>query len=336
MELIPDDSGYDYNEGTVSDSSCQWDCVILVVVNVIICVLGLSGNGLVIWIAGFKMKKTVNTAWYLSLAISDFLYCIFLPLNTAYLATNNWIFGVSMCKFTSFVLFLNMFSSIFLLVIISIDRCISVVFPVWAQNKRTVKKASIVIILAWIISIALSSPSAIFRDTTLQGQSIKCYNNYEPPSSHLAVVFSRFAFGFVVPFLIIITCYSVIIWRVRNNQMTKSSKPLKVMSALIGAFFICWLPYHIVVLMETNEEHQQSEIFQICIKVFPVLASANSILNPLLYAFMGRDFKHKCFRFALSKIENALGEETQKKEEINCTRMTHNSGVSQDSSRLAL
>uniref|UniRef100_A0A3B3QJ03 Chemerin chemokine-like receptor 1 n=1 Tax=Paramormyrops kingsleyae TaxID=1676925 RepID=A0A3B3QJ03_9TELE len=306
MALIPNDSGYDYNEDTDSGNSCQWDCVILVVVNIIICVLGLSGNGLVIWIAGLKMKKTVNTTWYLSLAISDFLYCIFLPVNTAYLATNNWIFGLSMCKFTSFVMFLNMFSSISLLVIISIDRCVSVVFPVWAQNKRTVKKASLVIILVWIISIALSSPSAIFRKTIQYGESIKCYNNYELHSNHLAVVLSRFVCGFLLPFLIIISCYSVIICKLRSSRMTKSSKPFKVMSALIGAFFICWLPYHIVLLMETNEDNQQSEIFQICTKVFPVLANANSVLNPLLYAFMGRDFKHKCWRFAVSKIENAL------------------------------
>ncbi|XP_023660172.2 chemerin-like receptor 1 [Paramormyrops kingsleyae] len=306
---------YEYND-TASivlktggqDDSWIWDRVVLVVVNFVIFVVGVCGNSVVIWIIGLKMKKTVNLTWYLSLAISDFLFCLFLPINAAYIFTENWIFGLSMCKFTSFVMFLNMFSSIFLLVIISIDRCVSVVFPVWAQNKRTVKKASIVIILAWTVSIALSFPSTVFRNISLEGNKTKCHNNYEPPSSHLAVVLSRFVCGFVVPFLIIISCYSVIICRISSNRVTKSSKPFKVMTALIGAFFICWLPYHIVVLMELTPKYKES--LGTYTKVFVTLASINSILNPFLYAFMGEDFKNKFWRSLLRKIENALGEET--------------------------
>ncbi|XP_072565148.1 chemerin-like receptor 1 [Paramormyrops kingsleyae] len=300
---------YEYND-TASivpktggqDDSWTWDRVVLVVVNLVIFVVGVCGNGIVIWIS-LKMKKTVNLTWYLSLAISDFLFCLFLPINAAYIFTENWIFGLSMCKLIPFVMFLNMFSSIFLLVIISIDRCVSVVFPVWAQNKRTVKKASIVIILAWTVSIALSFHSTVFWNISLDGNKTKCHNDYEPPSSHLAVDLIQFVCGFVVPFLIIISCYSVI-WRVRNNQM-KSSKPFKVMTALISAFFICWLPYHIVVLMEINPKHQES--LGIYTKVFVTLAHANSIVNPFLYVFMG---ENKFWYSLLSKIENALGKET--------------------------
>ncbi|MFT7808454.1 chemokine-like receptor 1 isoform X1, partial [Arapaima gigas] len=124
-------------------------CTCAVVLVAVICLLGVVGNGIVIWIAGLKMKKTVNIVWYLSLAISDFTFCVSLPITAVYMATREWIFGVFMCKFTSFIMFLNMFSSIFLLVVISVDRCVSVVMPVWAQNHRTVKKASVVVTLAW-------------------------------------------------------------------------------------------------------------------------------------------------------------------------------------------
>ncbi|KAI4877771.1 hypothetical protein NFI96_032660, partial [Prochilodus magdalenae] len=46
-----------------------------------------------------------------------------------------WIFGSFMSKFISFFFFLNMYSSV-LLFVISVDRCVVVMFPVWAQNKR--------------------------------------------------------------------------------------------------------------------------------------------------------------------------------------------------------
>ncbi|XP_044052222.1 chemokine-like receptor 1 [Siniperca chuatsi] len=293
-------------------SSCLNEalCVCLLVVSVVIFLLGFFGNALVIWISGFKMKKTVNTTWYLSLAISDFVFCTFLPFNITNTAMEEWIFGAFMCKFVSSVMFLNMFSSVFLLVVISVDRCVSVVFPVWAQNHRTVKKASIVVLLAWLLAIALSFPSVIFRDVgTHLGRTI-CFNNYTfNQHSHKIVAVSRFLAGFFVPFTTIIICYAIIILRLRTNRMTKSTKPLKVMTALVAAFFICWLPYHVFILLELDHQNYHHNILRIGLTVGTSLAAANSFLNPVLYVFMGNDFKQKFRSSVLSKMENAMADE---------------------------
>ncbi|XP_039474953.1 chemokine-like receptor 1 [Oreochromis aureus] len=98
-------------------------------------VLGVLGNGVVIWVTGFKMKKTVNTVWYLNLAVADFIFTAFLPLSVTYLASGfHWPFGKFMCKLNTTISSLNMFASVYILVVISVDRCVSVVWPVWAQN----------------------------------------------------------------------------------------------------------------------------------------------------------------------------------------------------------
>ncbi|XP_030647293.1 chemokine-like receptor 1 [Chanos chanos] len=284
-------------------------CAILVLVNVIIFVLGVCGNGLVIWIAGFKMKRTVNTTWYLSLAVSDFIFCLSLPLNIYYMATTHWVFGLFMCKFTSFILFLNMFSSILLLVVISVDRCVSVMFPVWAQNHRGLRLASGIVVLAWIISAAFSFPSIVFRDLLTHIGQTRCYNNYKSREHyHELVAFSRFVFGFLLPFLIIISCYSIIIVKLRANQMARSSKPFRVMTALVATFFLCWIPYHTFVLMELNHKNH-SGFVQNGLQWGTVMATANSFLNPVLYVFMGNDFRQKFKNSIMSKIENAMGEE---------------------------
>lgn len=285
-------------------------CVSLIAVSVVIFLLGLCGNALVIWITGFKMKKSVNTTWYMSLAISDFVFCAFLPLSIAHMALEDWIFGHFMCKFASSLMFINMFSSIFLLVIISVDRCVSVMFPVWAQNQRTIQKASVVVVLAWLLAIGLSIPSMIFRDVRSHlGRNI-CFNNYSQyQDSHKTVAVSRFIAGFIVPFTIIIFCYSVIIVRLRNNKMTKSSKPFRVMTALIAAFFICWLPYHVFILLELKHQYYDHSILATGLKICTSLAAANSFLNPVLYVFMGNDFKQKFKSCLLSRMENAMGEE---------------------------
>ncbi|XP_026068495.1 chemokine-like receptor 1 [Carassius auratus] len=284
-------------------------CLLLLVINVIICLLGLGGNGVVIWIAGVGMKRSVNTTWYLSLAVSDFIFCACLPFNIAHGVTSDWIFGLFMCKFTSFVMFLNMFSSIFLLVIISMDRCIVVMFPVWAQNHRTIGKASVLIVLAWIVAAILSIPSIIYRDVQKHLGISQCINNYSSSKySHRFIALSRFVTGFFIPFILIIICYTVIILRLRATQMAKSNKPFKIMTALILTFFLCWLPYHTFVLIELNGTFHK-EVIILGMKIGTTFATANSFLNPVLYVFMGNDFRKKFRSSILSKIENAIGED---------------------------
>ncbi|KAM9446663.1 chemerin-like receptor 1 [Clarias gariepinus] len=283
-------------------------CVLLATLNVIIMVLGLTGNGLVIWIAGFKIKKTVNTVWYLSLAVSDFLFCVFLPLHIVYTVKNEWVFELFMCKFASFIMILNMFSSIFLLVIISVDRCVVVMFPVWAQNKRSIRRALVIVLLAWIMSALLSLPAAIFRDLEHYDSKQVCYYNYTLDEEHVAVVVCKFIFGFVIPLLIIMFCYFMIIRKLKSNHMARSNKPFRVMTALIVAFFISWLPYHIFNLLETDLKYES--VIPTGQRFGIALASTNSCMNPFLYAFMGKDFERKCYAL-LSKIESTFEEEAR-------------------------
>lgn len=309
-----EDSNLTVTEGTFSphEPLCLREplCLSLLVLSVIISLLGLCGNALVIWIAGFKMRKTVNTTWYLSLAVSDFVFCAFLPFSIATMAMEVWIFGRIMCKLVPSVLFLNMFSSIFLLVIISVDRLVLVVFPVWAQNHRTIRKASVMVFLAWLLAIALSLPSSIFRDVNSHLGRTSCINKYTLDQySHSIVAFSRLLAGFVVPFAIIIVCYSIIILKIRNNRMTKSSKPFRVMSALVAAFFLCWLPYHVFIVLELNQGNLNRNLLIVGLKVGTLTAASNSILNPMLYVFMGNDFRQKFKSSMLSKMENAMAEE---------------------------
>ncbi|XP_036455111.1 C3a anaphylatoxin chemotactic receptor-like [Colossoma macropomum] len=299
----------------MSSSCTDVNCIIYSVANVIIFVLGVAGNGLVIWIAGFKMKKSVIATWYLSLAVSDFIMCSTLPFGVVQKVTNEWIFGRFMCKFRYFIKLLNMYSSIFLLVIISVDRCVVVMFPVWARNKRTIRKAVVTVILTWIVSAALSSPAAIFRDIQ-DKQKTQCKRTGINEQSHFAIVYCRFIFGFVIPFLIIVICYVIIMRKLKFNQMATSKKPFKIMTLLIAAFLICWLPFHLYSLLRIR--YKEFNFVKILDLFGVILANANSCLNPILYAFMGRDFKRQCYA-VLSNIENAIEEEEEGQEGVQGT-----------------
>ncbi|XP_068430741.1 chemerin-like receptor 1 [Clinocottus analis] len=281
---------------------------VLVAVNIIILTIGLGGNSLVIWICGWKMKRTVITTWYISLAISDFLFCGFLPLEVFYMITSHWPFGLVLCKLTSSALFLNMYSRVFLLVLISADRCMIISFPVWSHNHRTVRRAFGVVVLMWVLSALLTLPSLIFRQTIVHGSVTQCYTSYRDDSRHKAVVLTRFICGFLIPFLIIVFCSLVLCVKLRGLTI-KSTKPYKVMVVLILTFFFCWVPYHIFVLLESDLKNHSLEVLQAGLKVGTTLAAANSLISPFLYAFIGNDFKQILKRSLTSRMEDAMAEE---------------------------
>ncbi|XP_044214662.1 chemokine-like receptor 1 [Thunnus albacares] len=298
-------------------------------------VLGVLGNGVVIWVTGFKMKKTVNTVWILNLAVADFLFTAFLPFSVTYTALDfHWPFGNFMCKLDNTVRFLNMFASVYILVVISVDRYVSVVWPVWAQNNRNVRKASCVSLGVWVLGLILSSPCFIFRDLWLSSHDkpIICYDNYafsddlnNPSVKQLqllrlkAMTITRFLLGFVVPFTVIVSCYAVIIHRLRRNRTraSHSSRPFKIIAAVIAAFFLCWAPFYIMTLIELwYQIDKSSRVLKLVITIGVPLATSlaylNSCLNPLLYVFMGRDFKDKVRKSILNVFETAFREEVSR------------------------
>nr|CAA05715.1 G-protein coupled chemoattractant-like receptor [Rattus norvegicus] len=302
--------------------------VFLVVIYSLVCFLGILGNGLVIVIATFKMKKTVNTVWFVNLAVADFLFNIFLPIHITYAAMDyHWVFGKAMCKISSFLLSHNMYTSVFLLTVISFDRCISVLLPVWSQNHRSVRLAYMTCVVVWVWLSSESPPSLVFGHVSTSHGKITCFNNFslaapEPfshsthprtdpvgYSRHVAVTVTRFLCGFLIPVFIITACYLTIVFKLQRNRQAKTKKPFKIIITIIITFFLCWCPYHTLYLLELHHTAVPASVFSLGLPLATAVAIANSCMNPILYVFMGHDFKK--FKVALfSRLVNALSEDT--------------------------
>ncbi|XP_013926817.1 PREDICTED: chemokine-like receptor 1 [Thamnophis sirtalis] len=295
-----------------------------IVVYGVACLLGVTGNGLVIWIAGFKMEKTVNVVWFLNLALADFVFTFFLPLSIAYTALGfHWPFGRFLCKLNSSLAFLNMFASVFLLTVISLDRCLLVVLPVWSRNHRTPRLAWAIALVTWGAALLISSPYFVFRDTALNARNAtSCYNNFALSSNytsqrsrdlwrkrHRAMILARFVFGFLLPFTVIAVCHAVVAFQLQRRRLAKSPKPLRIIAAVTASFFLCYSPYHVLSLLELSKMSGSPAVKRVLHLGVPLassLAFFNSCLNPLLYVFVGQ----KSFRRSVwGAFEGAFGEE---------------------------
>ncbi|XP_051535118.1 chemerin-like receptor 1 isoform X2 [Myxocyprinus asiaticus] len=297
---------------------------ITIFIHCIICVLGVVGNGLVIYVTGFRMKKTVNTIWFLNLAIADFIFTFFLIFNIIYECRNfDWPFGDFMCKLNSLVTVLNMFSSTFLLAAISLDRCLSTWVVVWARTKRTVLKVKIFCLLLWLVSVACSLPLVIFRETNFNAkeQKMKCLNKYpDGLQTYKRLVMFRFVVGFLLPFIIIFASYLAIGVRVQRLRNNNKLKPFRIILAVTLAFFFCWLPFYILIFIDvrireiisTNPPAELTRFKELLdsIRLFIFsLAYLNSCLNPILYVFMCEDFKKKLRQSLVMVFEHVFVEE---------------------------
>lgn len=311
--------------------------IISVVIYIISFVLGLIGNGTVIWVTAFKSKKTVNSIWLLNLAIADFVFVLFLPFYIDYILRDfHWDFGVVMCKLNSFVLVMNMYASVLFLTVLSIDRYVSLVHLNWCQKYRTLERAWVVCGCIWVLAAATSCPALIFRDTMRLHDKVVCFNNFHTDRHtaavrHIMTVVIRTTVGFLLPFTAI--CVTGILLTIKVNQSGGSvrvSSFSKTVSAVILAFFLCWAPFHIFSLMELSI-HSSLYLHNILKTGFPLATSLgffNSCINPLLYMLLGKKVRHILKRACLDITKSSLRELSQS---ISATEMESVPGVHQDS-----
>ncbi|XP_031209085.1 formyl peptide receptor-related sequence 1 [Mastomys coucha] len=291
--------------------------------------LGILGNGLVIWIAGFQMAHTVTTTYYLNLALADFSFTVKLPFLLISMAMKGkWPFGWFLCKLVYIVVDINLFGSVFLIAVIALDRCICVLHPVWAQNYRTVSLARKVVVGPWIFSLILTLPLLLFLTTVRDPRgNVHCTFSFvswgnsveERLNTAITMVTTRgiirFIVGFSMPMFFVAICYGLITTKVQRRALLNSSRALRVLKAVVASFFICWFPFQLVALLGTVwlKEMLFSGGYKILNKlVNPTssLAFFSSCLNPILYVFMGQDFRERLIHSLSSSLERALSEDS--------------------------
>lgn len=146
----------------------------------------------------------------------------------------------------------------------------------------------------------------------LDFDSVFSGNDYAMPFPLIAINITRAVFGFILPFGIMAVCYVLIAYRMSaSNYRKPQNKMLRTIILVIAAFFVCWAPYHIVGILSLvatpGTELKESLILWDHLSV--ALAYANSCINPLLYVFVGRDFRAKARQSLQGVLEGVFTEE---------------------------
>lgn len=305
-------SDFDYNnESNVTmDRNCpnvNLPMVYLVtqILYAIVCVVGLLGNTLVIYVVlRFSKMQTVTNMYILNLAIADECFLIGIPFLMTTMSLQFWTFGEYMCKAYMISTGINQFTSSIFLFIMSADRYIAVCHPITSPKMRTPFISRVVSGMAWSTSVLFMLP--IFMYTTVIHPNGKLSCNIVWPDNgvlHGQTAFTLYSFvlGFAIPLLLIFVFYCLVIKKLKTVGPKNKSKEkkrshrkvTKLVLTVITVYVMCWLPYWVyqVVLIYSPPNECASRVTITVVLIAGCFSYSNSAMNPILYAFLSDNFK---------------------------------------------
>ncbi|XP_069714868.1 B2 bradykinin receptor isoform X2 [Phaenicophaeus curvirostris] len=303
------------NSTICPDLNEWWEIVYYIVPKYIniICVIGMLGNVFVLF-TYLLHKGPLKTAeiYLTNLAAADLIFLTCLPFWAENIRNEfNWPFGNFLCRSTSASIRLNMYTSIYLLVAVSVDRYFTFVCTLNHREIRSKTMAKGICMLTWFFGILLSVPTFMFRTVKYfpLWNISACTLDFPAPSWVSAERLVYNIVGFVFPSTAIIFLnFSTIrslqknareqrALRTKSNKQQKDTKATRLIFTVVLIFLLCWTPYHFFVFLDIL---YQTELIKGCFweellnfgeQFGYTLATTNSCINPVIYVFVGKYFR---------------------------------------------
>ncbi|XP_027806727.2 B1 bradykinin receptor [Marmota flaviventris] len=276
-----------------------------------ICSLGLLGNLLVLSVLLLPRRRLSAAEIYLAnLAASDLVFVLGLPFWAENIWNEfHWPFGALLCRVVSGVIKANLFTSIFLVVAISQDRYQVLVHPMASRRRRRRRQAQATCALIWVVGGLLSTPTFLLRsvEAVPELNVSACVLLLPHQAWHVARMVELTVLGFLLPLAAIVFFNGHILASLRGREAVgrarcggpSDGKTTALILALVGAFLVCWAPYHLFAFLEflfrvgAVRGCSWEEPIDLGLQLANSLAFANSCLNPVIYVFVGRLFRTK-------------------------------------------
>lgn len=324
------DYDYDYDDERCNKTHViEFGAIFTPVSFSIVAFLSLFGNILVlIVLIRYENLKSLTNTFILNLAISDLFFTSGLPFWAEY-HIHGWTFGDAVCKTVNFIFYVGFYSSGILLIMMTAHRYVAVMNPLSDIVSTTGKYSIVASVIIWVLSFVAASPALIFTEVR---DSNYCTNR----NSFWTVwgIYQQNAI-FLLSSVVFLFCYSQIICKLlRPTAQRRKNKTLKLIFILMVVFFVGWVPYNVVLFLQSfsymPQPAAESKILvQNCesqnrldyaLNISRIFAFSHCCLNPVFYVFVGVKFKNH-----LKKMLKSLGHNN-----------SHNAGIRNRNSRLTI
>uniref|UniRef100_A0A8C0N8A6 G-protein coupled receptors family 1 profile domain-containing protein n=1 Tax=Canis lupus familiaris TaxID=9615 RepID=A0A8C0N8A6_CANLF len=274
--------------------------VTLFVLYLAIFVVGLLENVVVIGVSWRRAGRGLLSLYALHMAVADLGIVLSLPVWMLEVALDyTWLWGGFSCRFTHYFYFANMYSSIFFLLCLSVDRYVSLAAPGPQPQQQRLRRA--VCAGVWLLAAVLPLPEVAHMQL-LDGAEPVCLfmAPFEAYSAWaLAVALSTSVLGFLLPFPLMVLFNVLTACRLRRAGRPEGRRHCLLVCAYLGAFAACWLPYHATLLLLTlHGTHVSLHCYLVHLLYFfydiiDCFAMLHCVLNPLLYNFLSPRFREQ-------------------------------------------
>ncbi|NIG60962.1 c-C chemokine receptor type 1 [Pontoporia blainvillei] len=267
----------------------------------VVFVIGLIGNILVVLVLmQYKRLKSMTSIYLLNLAVSDLIFLVTLPFWIDYTLKDDWVFGDHMCKLLSGLYFMGLYSEIFFIILLTVDRYMAIVHAVFALRARTVTFGIVTSIVIWVLAVLASVPGLYFSKTQWESTHYTCSLHFPPESLRTWKQFQALKLnivGLVLPLLVMVVCYTGIIKILLRRPNEKKSRAVRLIFVIMIIFFLFWTPYNLTVFVSAFQDSlfthgcEQSRQLDLAIQVTEVIAYTHCCINPVIYVFVGERFR---------------------------------------------
>ncbi|XP_059381495.1 proteinase-activated receptor 1-like isoform X2 [Carassius carassius] len=301
---------------------------------IIIILISLPLNTLAFVAFTCRIREKKPAVIYMShLACVDLLFTLLLPLKIHYqLNASDWVFGEAVCRVLSAAYYCYMYCSILLMMCMSVDRLLAVVYPIASLTWRSTRKATCVCVLVWLLALAGTVPLLSITQTfKIKDVGITCHDVLYHTQVYAYLFSILSCLYFLLPLIITMVSYSTIIYvlTTKNDHLTtsysdKRRRAVIMAIAVLMEFALCFAPtngillYHCVRLA-TGGSSEEGKYYLIAV----CLGSASVFLDPLLYYYGSSQCRKQissliCWRKTKSSTTTSNANSQTKSSNLSC------------------
>ncbi|XP_075834136.1 free fatty acid receptor 3-like [Microtus pennsylvanicus] len=256
--------------------------------------LPLNLMALVVFVGKLRHHPVAVDLLLLNLTLSDLLQLLFLPFRMVEAACGmRWLMPFIFCPLSGFLFFTTIYLTALFLMAVSIERLLSVAYPLWYKTRPRLAQAAVVSGFCWFLASAHCSVVYVTEywgnATYSQETNETCYLEFQedqlavllPVRLEIAVVL------FMVPLCITSYCYSRLVWILsRGASRRRRKRVMGLLAATLLIFFVCFGPFnmsHVVGYVRGESPSWRNSVI--------LLSTLNSCIDPLVAYFSSSMFQ---------------------------------------------
>lgn len=224
VDVVADWDGSENGTQSLPDVELSYQVITSLLLGALI-LCSIFGNACVV--AAIALERSLqNVANYLigSLAVTDLMVSVLvLPMAALYQVLNKWTLGQEICDIFISLDVLCCTSSILHLCAIALDRYWAITDPIDYVNKRTPRRAALLISVTWLIGFSISIPPMLgWRSAEDRANPDACTISQDPGYT----IYSTFG-AFYIPLILMLVLYGRIFKAARFRIRKTVKKPEK-------------------------------------------------------------------------------------------------------------